>query len=283
MKRIRTGWRLARESLAIVRADRSLAIFPLISTLCTAIALALTLTPGLIWSAAAEKDWIVVPFMVVGGYAVTFFVVYFNVALAAATRLSMDGRDTTSRDGLSVARQRRGLIARWALLQFTFGLLTRVVASLAGDSVGGRLLGLFSGLLAVAWSVATFFAVPVLAFEGIGPGAAMKRSAGLVRERWGEGLVGYTAINTAVLVIAALPLWFLFGLAEATIDVDRTAGAVMGVIAIVATIGAATIGSALGMVFRVELYRYATEGQASGRFAQRDIDGAFGQAPKTAG
>jgi len=82
MSRITTGWRLAKESWALLRADRSLAIFPALSTAFSALALALLLTPGLVGAAAADKDWVVLPFLVVGGYAATFFVVYFNVALA---------------------------------------------------------------------------------------------------------------------------------------------------------------------------------------------------------
>jgi len=105
MSRITTGWRLAKESWALLRADRSLAIFPALSTAFSALALALLLTPGLVGAAAADKDWVVLPFLVVGGYAATFFVVYFNVALAGAARLSMDGRDTAVADGLAVARE----------------------------------------------------------------------------------------------------------------------------------------------------------------------------------
>lgn len=275
MSRIRTGWRLAKASFALVRADRSLAIFPLLSTAFAAAALALTLTPGLIWSAALDRDWIVLPFIVLGGFATTFFVVYFNVALAGAARRSMDGRDTSVSDGLAVARERRGLILRWALLQFFVGVGLKVVQYLAGDSVAGRLIAIGTGLASAAWSVSTFFVIPVLALEGLGPGAAMKRSVGLVRRHWGEGLVGSAAIGLAVSLAAALPLAFLFNLASVMIDVQVVAGAVLGVVAIVALIATLAMGSALGVIFRVELYRYGTEGRATGSFAERDLLAAF--------
>jgi hypothetical protein len=235
----------------------------------------LTLTPGLIWSAAVDKDWVVLPFMAVGGYATTFFVVYFNVALAGATRLSMDGRDTKPADGLAVARERRGLIAKWALLQFAFGVLIHVVQYVAGDSIAGRLVAIVSGLVGVAWSVASFFAMPVLALEGLGPVDALKRSASLVRERWGEGLVGSAAIGLAVLVVAAVPLAMIFNGALAVIDADPTLGAVFGVIAILAFIFTCAMSSALGVIFRVVLYRYATEGRVADGFTQKDMVAAF--------
>lgn len=275
MSRIRTGWRLAKDSWTLLRADRSLAIFPALSTAFAASALALTLTPGLIWSAAANQDWIVLPFMAVGGFVTTFFVVYFNVALAGATRLSMDGRDTTVADGLAVARERRGLIVKWALVQFAVGLLVQVTQYVAGDSIAGRLVAMVSGLVGAAWSVSTFFVIPLLALEGLGPAGAMKRSVSLVRERWGEGLVGSAAIGLAVFLVAALPLAGLLNLALAAIDIDPTVGAGFLVLAIVAFIATCAMGSALGVIFRVELYRYSTQGQVTGGFAQEDMIAAF--------
>lgn len=259
----------------MLRADRSLVVFPALSTAFATVALALTLTPGLIWSEAVDQDWIVLPFMAVGAYVTTFFVVYFNVALAGATRLSMDGRDTTVADGLALARERRGLIARWASIQFAVGGLINVLQYVAGDSIAGRVVAVVSSLAGVAWSVTTFFVIPVLALEGLGPGAAMRRSVSLIRERWGEGLVGSAAIGLAVFLVAALPLAVLFGATFALIDVSPALGAGLGVIAIIALIATCAMGSALGVMFRVELYRYSTEGQAAGGFAQKDMVAAF--------
>jgi hypothetical protein len=278
MGRVGTGWRLAKASFALLRSDRTLAIFPLLSTVAISAALAITLTPGLILEAALDAEWLVLPFMVVGGYAATFLAVHFNVALVGAARVAMDGRDATVRDGLAVARERRGPIARWALLQFTFGLLTRV----AQRSTGGGPAFLF-GIAGVAWSVASFFAVPLIALEGLGPGAALKRSASLVRERWGEGLVGYTAINTAVLLVGAIPVVLLAGAIDPAFDVGKVAGAVVLFSTIVAFIAACTLGSALGMLFRTELYRYSTQGALSGGFAQADVAAAFGPPKAGAG
>ena len=103
MTRIKTGWRLAKDSWAVLRADRSLAIFPLLSFAFAAVAFALLIAPGIGAAAATNKEWPVVPFALIGSYAATFFSVYFNVALAGAATKSMQGHDTTLRDGLDVA------------------------------------------------------------------------------------------------------------------------------------------------------------------------------------
>jgi len=150
-----------------------------------------------------------------------------------------------------------------------------VTQYVAGDSVAGRLVALVSGLVGAAWSVSTFFVIPLLALEGLGPVSALKRSVGMVRERWGEGLVGSAAVGLAVLLVAALPLAFLLNLALAVIDVDRTIGAGFLALAVVAFIATCAMGSALGVIFRVELYRYSTQGQVTGAFAQQDMIAAF--------
>ena len=275
MKRIRTGFRLAKDSFALLRRDRTLTIFPLLSAAFVAVVLALTLTPGLIWAAAADKDWIVLPFMVVGAFGATYFVVYFNVALAGAARLSMDGRDTSVAEGLAVARQRRGLILKWALVQFAVGGIAAVLRYVAGDSVAGRLVALVSSVVSAAWSVATFFVIPLLALEGLGPGDALQRSVSLVRERWGEGLVGSAAIGLAVLLVAVLPLAFFLQVTLAVIDANVMAGRVVFALWFLVVIVACTMASALGVIFRVELYRYSTEGRMTEAFAREDVIAAF--------
>jgi len=284
MKRIRTGWRLAQDSWALLRADRSLAVFPLLSTAFSAVAIALLLTPGLIASAAADKDWIVLPFLVAAGYAATYFVVYFNVALAGAARLSMNGRDTTVADGLAVARERRGLIAKWATIQFAVGALVHGVEYLMGESAAGKLAaGLVSSVAAAAWSVSTFFVIPLLALEGLSPGDALKRSVSLVRERWGEGLVGSAAIGLAVFLVGLLPLIVLLEGVLAAIDASVPLGAVLGVLWILALMGTLALGSALGVIFRVQLYRYSIDEAATGGFAQQDMVAAFRPGRSAAG
>jgi hypothetical protein len=52
----------------------------------------------------------------------------------------------------------------------------------------------------------------------------------------------------------------------------QTAGSLTAAFALLATIA---FSSLLGVIFRVELYRYATEGTLTGNFQQADVDAAF--------
>jgi Family of unknown function (DUF6159) len=65
------------------------------------------------------------------------------------------------------------------------GLLIEQIASRlpAGGSIVARIAG-------YGWSLASLFAIPILALDDCSPVDCLKRSAGLVKERWGEGIAG---------------------------------------------------------------------------------------------
>lgn len=276
MNRIKRGWRLAKDSWAVLRADRSLTIFPVLSFAAAVTAFVLIMAPGVVVAAAAGQEWVALPFFLVGSYLATFATIYFNVALTGAAVQSMDGRETTLQDGLAVARERRALIAKWALVQWAVGLLIRVLQN-AGDrgGVGQLVSAAVSGLVGAAWAIASFFVVPVLALEGLGPKDALKRSIGVIRERWGEGIVGHATIGGAVFLVGVLPALIVGGLGYLSFASLPALGGALIALAVVALIGVGVIGSALNAIFRVTLFRYATQGRGSDAFADDDLAAAF--------
>ncbi len=277
MTRIKRGWRLAKDSWSVLRADRSLTIFPALSFAAAVTAFALIMAPGVVVAAVADQAWAALPFFLVASYLATFATIFFNVALTGAARMSMDGRDTSLQDGLSVARERTGLIARWALVQWAVGLLIRVLQN-AGDrsGVGALVSMVVSSLVGAAWALASFFVVPVLALEDLGPRDALKRSIGVIRERWGEGIVGQATIGGAVLLVGVVPMLMVGGLGYLSFASVPALGVALMALAVAGLIAVGVIGSALNAVFRLTLFRYATEGRASDAFASDDLDAAFG-------
>jgi hypothetical protein len=159
---------------------------------------------------------------------------------------------------------------------FAFGALITAVRAALGQSAGGRLAGaLISGIAGTAWSVATFFVIPVLALEDLGPKDALRRSVALVRERWGEGLVGSAAISTAVFLVGVVPFLGLCVGANALYSVSYAAATAVALVALAVLIATLALGSALGIIFRVELYRYTTEGSPTRSFDEGDMLAAF--------
>jgi hypothetical protein len=275
MGRVRTGWRLARASWSVLRADSSLAIYPAVAIFVAMLAFWVVAGVGITVGQAVSAPLVTVAFLVAAIYAAVYVVVFFNVALAAAAQRSIDGHDTGLREGLMVARARRGIIARWALLQVALGMLVSAIGSLLNDSGARMVSSVVTATAGFAWSVATVFVIPVLALEGLGPRDAIARSIDLIRSRWGEAIVGRTGLGAVVFLFAVVPV---LGLAVLATELDPVNPALAGVayaLFTVAVLAAAVLGSALSVIFRVELYRYATAGELTGAFARGDVEAAF--------
>lgn len=216
-----------------------------------------------------------ISFGVLAGYGATFFAVFFSVALAANTAKAMNGDLVSVGSGISAAREKLGLIAAWALVQLTVGLLLNALQSFVNDKGGGALVaGLIRGLAGMAWAVATFFVIPVIALEGLTPKAAIKKSTQVIRDRWGEGVIGSSAIG-----IIGLPFILLAFLAFAgMIAVHKTslgAAIAFAIVAVMLFFMAILLTSSLSAVFRVVLYRYAQDGSVPAGWDESALAAAF--------
>lgn len=287
-ERFRTGFRLAGASWQVLKADKSLAIFPIISGIFSLLAIALILVPTALhvdW-AASQTNTLPGSMYVAGliaGYVSTAIAIFHNVALAACASRSLDGHDTTVGEGYRVAFSRLGAILGWSLIAMTVGLLLRWLDGLADRapfplSIVAN-IGVF--IMGAAWAAVTFLVVPVLALEQVGPSEALRTSKSIIVKKWGEGIAGNVGINFVTGVIGVIALLVgLFGgaaLAGSGTSAGVAAGITVGALGIGMFAAAMIIGATLTQVFAVSLYRYATTGQSVGGFSSTDMEHAFVQ------
>ena len=266
MGRIARGWHLATVSLRVVRSDGSLSVLVVLGGIASgATALAFLVPAAVAYS--IEEKWLAGALAVVGTYLATLVATHFAVALAAASAEVLDGREATVGGGTAVASARLGAIAGWALVLTTVNLVIQALRSRAGP-IGNLLLGAAT----VAWGLATFLVVPIVALEGLGPLAALDRSASLFREKWGEQLVGTASIGILFAVLGTLPAvaLILLGLASGSTAVAIT----LVVVGVLVAVAAGVVGSAARAVFSVALYRYASGSGGTGPFTEDDLEGA---------
>jgi hypothetical protein len=274
--RLSRGWALAKRSWAVLRADRSLVWYPVVSGLATLGAAVLIFGPAAaIYSSSGSSEVVIVVAAIIGAFVLTWIAVFFNTALAAAASKSLAGQDTTMDDGFAVARARIGVITQCAIVQATIGLLLTAIREALSENLLGQI---FAGLLDFAWGAATFFVVPVLALEGAGPRDAFKRSVGVLKGHWGEGVVGTVSVSGVIFLIVMLPA-ILIGVAGGSLlsSAPAAGGLLIGVGVVVLLVGI-VIGNTLQSIFRVALFEFATQDRAVGGFEPELLQGAF--APK---
>lgn len=273
MQRIKLGWQLAKKSWKILKNDRSLVKFPLISAIATIGAAAIIFGPAVAITANNDAEAPLIVAGVIAAYCLTFIGIFFNVALVAEADRSINGEPASVGRGIAEARSRLGTIAGWALVVTTVGLLLRVLEERLGwiGSIATALLG-------VAWAIITFFVVPVIVFEKSDVKQGMKRSAQICKQRWGEQIVGNVSIGGLIVLLGILPsiLVLVVGVALAASG-QPIIGGTIAAIGVVALIVCVLVASTLTRIFGVVLYRYATAGQAVGTFTNDELQQAFKQ------
>ncbi len=266
MGRIARGWYLATVSLRVVRSDGTLSVLVVLGGIASGATALGFLVPAAV-AYSIEEKWLAGVIAVVGVYLATLVATYFAVALAAACAEVLDGRNATVRGGTAVASAHLGAISGWALVLTTVNLVIQALRSRAGI-IGSLLLGAAT----VAWGLATFLVVPIVALEGLGPLAALERSTSLFRQKWGEQLVGTASIGVLFALLGTVPAVALMLLGFASGSTAVTVALV--VIGVLIAVVAGVLGSAARAVFSVALYRYASGTGPTGPFTERDLDGA---------
>jgi hypothetical protein len=205
-------------------------------------------------------------------FANYFVIVFFNCALVSCALESFRGGEVTLGGGLRAAGKRLPHIVAWALLAASVGMVLRAIEERV--ALVGKIV---IALIGVAWTLATYFVVPVLVFEDLGPLDAAKRSAAILKKTWGETIVGNAGIGlvTFFVTLAALAVTvFAFGalaLKLGSLAVAITGAALVAAIILLSSL----IGSALNSIALCALYVFATEGRVPQAFAGAGLEHAF--------
>ena len=280
MERIKRSWDLLEASWGVLKRDKELILFPIISGVIMFFITLTFLIPTLVGNIL---DNMVVNGIPVFGYIVLFLfylvqytVVYFNsTALVGAAMIRLRGGDPTVKDGYSIARSRIMPILGWSLVSATVGLILNMLSSNSKNrGRSGR--SFIASLLGAAWNVLTFLVVPVLAVEGLGPIEAVKRSWELLKHSWGEQISGKLSIGL---------IFFLIGLGGGLVLVGAGIGLsilldsiipaiLFGILLIFLIMTLSLLNSTLSSIFSAAVYAYAAEGQ-TGMFDESLIQESF--------
>ena len=265
---------LMKMSWRVLMQDRELIFFPILAGLTLLVLIGAFLAIGsstgtldrldALQGADSEQETQAVDYVL--GLSFVFLssaiVIFFNAALIASALERLRGGDPNITSGLRRASAHLPQILAWALISVIVSLLLRALRQRGG--IAGQIASLIGG---VAWGFATFFVIPVLVTEGVGPIEAIKRSAGLFRQTWGRQVAssfGFGLITIAAVLIAVLPAALLFA-------IHPVLGIGVGVPLVAVAIGTV---QALEGIFKAALYDFARGEQPHG-FDRATLEGAY--------
>jgi hypothetical protein len=272
-ERFYSGFTAARDCWAVLRQDKKLLVLPLLSGLgCLVVLVSFALPVSVVWPEGIDflrdretrthleqvPPWFWAALFAF--YFCNYLIIYFcNAALIYCALFRFRNIPIRVRDGLRAATRRLPQLVGWALVSATVGLLLKILET-ADNRASGLVGRLVSAVLGSTWTVLTYFVVPVLVVERLGPLRAIWRSAQVLRETWGEALGGRVGIGWFL-----LPFWLLgiglAGLGFFLLDSVLVVGVVLLGLALVYLIVLALVGSALQTILLSGLYLYATQGE----------------------
>lgn len=256
------SWNLVLQSFKVLRKDKQLILFPVLSALgviAVAVPYLWALTGGapsrigeMHWSGAST--WIT---LFLWYCCSSFVMIFFNCALAASAQIRFAGGEPTVADGIRQAGSRTGSIFLWAMVTSTVGIIIRMIEDRAGW-VGKIIASIFG----FGWSLATYLIVPVLVLEDHDIMDSVRRSGQLLKKTWGEQLVvGFHFLWITLLL--AIP------------------GIILGVLAwplgILYFLMLAAVMTAARQIFVVALYRFAVSGEVPAGYSSEALGGYFRQ------
>lgn len=259
------SWEFAKDSYGVLWRCKRLLVFPVLSTTAALLVSASFLLP--LWGSGTLEGWLAAAegeeeSMPPAAYVVAFVfyfcnyfvIVFFNAALIASSQRYLQNGEASVGYGLRLAGRRLGPILGWALVSAVIGVVLRAIET-AHERVGQ----VVAAILGMAWSALTFFVVPVIVLEGVGPAAAFKKSVATLKSTWGTALVGNFSLGLLgfllmlpIVLVAVLVGMGLAGGMSPPLGVFLLA--CCGVLLVIAA--AAT--SAADVIFKGLLYTYAT-------------------------
>ena len=267
--RLSNGWTLAMNSFKVLKENKQLIIFPVLSGISLVLimgsfVLVFLSANGWSFENAEDSGTIGNYLYLFLFYLVNYFiVVFFNMALIHCTRLYFRGEEVSINAGLRFSLSRIGTIFSWSAFAAIVGTILRIIQEESG--IIGKII---TGIIGIVWNIATFFVIPVIAYEDLGPIAAFKRSSQLMKQKWGESLgatFSFGLIQFLAMIVLVIPLFFIGNLIH---PIGGIALAIMGVFII------ATIFSAAQTIFVSAVYHNITDEPVK-HFNQQMIDGLF--------
>jgi hypothetical protein len=275
--RIARGWSMANASFTVLREYPKLLVLPVLSA--TALILALGVLFGILMAGAGSFEAVgrlvknldetvggnkiaTGAGVIALGWLLTSLSLFFNAALVFCVLRAFNGQRPSIREGLATAASRLPQIIGWAFVAAIVGFIINLIQETLKDKLG-LLGGLLGGLFDFAWAAITYFVLPVLVVEGLGPVGAVKRSSSILKQTWGEAATGSLGLG-AIGFLLCVPAFLIiaFGIFLGAKSGIAGFAVVLFPLAFAYIIAVATIMGTLGTVFQTGLYVYATTGKA---------------------
>ncbi len=285
-EKLSRSWQLFRASVTVIRMHPKLLVFPIVTGFLTLLIALFFLAPVVLvflaphWlqgnplhalsdrfgflrlQRGAAFNFQIQPagsLLLAGIYLLNMFLATMSsVAFNSEILEALAGRAVSIRHGLEAACSRWKSVLLWSLLAGTIGLVIRALEERLAFL--GRLV---AGLIGLAWSVASIFAIPILVRDTSiqNPFEVLKKSAHTIKATWGEMLAGYLGMQgTNLLFLWGSILFWIAAGASAGLLSNPWILLMAGIPWLLCLMAYSYLSNIASRVYLCALYLYAAEG-----------------------
>ena len=262
--RVSNTFKMMKSCLDVLKKDRELILFPVFAAISVAIFVLIISAGGYLDNLDTEQGGSLAPLILLI-FGANFLIVFFNSALVSAALERLRGGDPNVKSGLSHAIKHIHHIFFWSIIVTIVAIL---IAIIRGDRRENSIFReIFASIIQAGWAMMTFFVVPIIVSENIGPINAIKRSTSLFKQTWGDQVVanfGFGIFQLFGVLLGVVVGWF-FGLFSPLF------GAILG--GSLAVMSVAIIYTLEG-IYKAALYEFAL-GEKPLEFQQEDLRTAY--------
>lgn len=282
MGKFRASYLLTVEGFELIKKDKHIFLFPLLSLLANLTFLVIFFVGYFLITGSfdPEKAERTSDFGYYG-YIITFFfyligafiLAFFDAGLTLVVDARINGRSMTFEEGMDGAKAHIQKIFIWSLVSATVGIILKIISD--KSKWVGKLV---AALLHASWGIVTFFIVPALMLEEGKVSDAIKSSANTFKKTWGETII----INFSTgLFLGVLTLLTIIVFAIGIFVVAPFVPAVLVIPALILVavliglflLGLGIFSHAVDSVLRVVLFEYSKTGRLPDSFAPELILG----------
>ena len=263
-----------RLSFSVIKADKELLWFPILSSIFSALFSFAILFPTIILNALDTGtyawDWLQLLWLFIVYFGLAWISTFFGVCTCFTAKIRFEGGNATLGESIKYGFKRFGTISSWAAISALWGMLMAFLQNLANrfGTAGKIIVQFLRGAMSFMWNIATIFVIPAITYYDLTPGKAIKKSVDTLKKTWGESIIRYFSLGLMKFLIGFLVFLLLGGLGGYIIYLGVTSpnpilfwvGIALVIVAVVYLVIVNLVFNIANQIFNTALFVYADTG-----------------------
>ncbi len=282
MDKFQRSWDITKLTFKILKNDKVMLLFPLLSSLFSILFIVALIVPFVILSTFGVTQQngvasIIALFVLYFGLA--FLATFFNVCVVYYTKKVFRNEEVTFKSTISFAFSNLKLIIYWAIVSATVSVLIRILENITRrmGGIGQMISRILLASVAMGWAIATVFVIPSIVYNKKTPFDAIKESVETLRKTWGESIIRYAGLNIIQFIVTLIGVVILGGITILSFILNLYVGIVMLIITIIFVVVNVLVFQVANDIFNTALFEYAQNGIVPSGYNQKALSDAFAQ------